>query len=299
MTTRSQISLALAFTLCAFPALATAEPYWIAYEGNDFPENEGWDRHWGVHVPPGDPNSVPERSIDDGVFVLDTTCDIWLNDYYQIHRQIDPAPGELFVAEWRVAVDELLVYWDAKIAFARDNPPGHAAFSFGVDQLLIDTGEDILLPIAPGPHSYRFESWDMDQFELYLDGALAHQGVFESESLLQSYVTFGNGTLGASSLSRWDYVRFGAIPEPTSFLLAIIGLASVRHRTGRASSGGPGGWPTPQGWGRDFLAERPSSRSTLTPVDGDLATIAAWRRARSDVTSPAMCTSRPSPATTA
>jgi hypothetical protein len=219
---------------CAGLSVATAEPYWIAYEGDDFPENVGWDRHWGVHVPPGDPNSVPDRSIEDGVFVLDTTCDIWLNDYYQIERSIDPGPGELFVAEWRIAVDELLVSWDALIAIARDDPPGHVGLFFGVDQLLIDTAEDILLPIAPGPHTYRFESWDMHDFELYVDNVLVHEGVFESESLLQSYVAFGNGTLGASSLSRWDYVRFGAIPEPTSFLLVIIGLTALRH-TARGS----------------------------------------------------------------
>jgi hypothetical protein len=34
-----------------------------------------------------------------------------------------------------------------------------------------------------------------------------------------------------------------------------------------------------EGWGRDFLPERPSCRSTITPVSGNLATIAAWRRA--------------------
>jgi hypothetical protein len=235
----NRLLIFIAALSCAGFSAANAEQYWIAYEGDDFPENVGWERHWGVHVPPGDPNSVPERSIEDGVFVLDTTSDIWLNDYYEIDRAIDPGPGELFVAEWRVAVDELLVYWDAGIAIARDNPPGHVAVFFGVDQLLIDTADDIVLPIAPGPHSYRFESWDMDQFQLYMDGALIHQGVFESESLLQSYVVFGNGTLGASSLSRWDYVRFGAIPEPSSFLLAIAALRALRHTTRRVSSGRP------------------------------------------------------------
>ena len=26
---------------------AGAEEYWITYECNELPENEGWDRHWG------------------------------------------------------------------------------------------------------------------------------------------------------------------------------------------------------------------------------------------------------------
>ena len=214
---------------CAGFSVATAEQYWIAYEGNDFPENVGWDRHWGVHVPPGDPNSVPERSIEDGVFVLDTTCDIWLNDYYQIERSIDPAAGELFVAEWRVAVDELLVYWDAGIVIARDEPPGHVAFRFGTDSVLIST-EDLEFELGSGFHSFRLESPDLDEYDLYVDGGLLHQGTFESESLLESYVAFGNGAHGASSLSRWDYVRFGTIPEPSSGTLLSVAFLARRNR---------------------------------------------------------------------
>jgi hypothetical protein len=217
---------------CAGFSAATAEEYWIAYEGNDFPENVGWDRHWGVHVPPGDPNSVPERSIEDGVFVLDTTCDIWLNDYYQIHRQIDPSPGEWFLAEWRVVVDELLVWWDTDLVIARDNPPGHVAFHFGPDSVLIST-EQLEFELDNGFHAFRLESNDMDEFDLFMDGTLLHHGVFESESLLQSYVGFGNSTYGASALSRWDYVRFGTVPEPTGLALllsAIVLTGQTRQR---------------------------------------------------------------------
>jgi hypothetical protein len=194
----------------------------------------GWDRHWGVHVPPGDPNSVPERSIEDGVFVLDTTCDIWLYDYYQIERSIDPAPGELFVAEWRVAVDELSGYYDAGIVMARDNPPGHVSFYFRPDSVVVRT-EDLEFDIGEGFHSFRFESQDMEEFDLYVDGGLLHHGFFESESLLQSYVAFGNGTAGASSLSQWDYVRFGVVPEPHTALLLLVPFLLWRFH--RAASG--------------------------------------------------------------
>jgi hypothetical protein len=222
--------LRFAIGLALVASSASAEPYWIAYEGNDFPENVGWDRHWGVHGPPGDPNSVPQRSIEDGVFVLDTTSDIWMYDYYQIHRAIDPEPGELFVAEWRVAVDDLLVYWDPGIVIARDDPPGHVSLKFGISSLLIRT-EDVEFQIGEGSHSFRFESFDMIEFDVYVDGELLHHGVFESESLLQSYVGFGNGTAGASSLSRWDYLRFGVVPEPSTALLFLFPFLSLRfHR---------------------------------------------------------------------
>ena len=39
-------------------ASATAEPYWISYDGNDFPENEGWTRVLN--------EGGAERSIEDG-----------------------------------------------------------------------------------------------------------------------------------------------------------------------------------------------------------------------------------------
>ena len=35
----------LAVLLGVAAGAAWAEPYWIAYEGNDFPENEGWVRY--------------------------------------------------------------------------------------------------------------------------------------------------------------------------------------------------------------------------------------------------------------
>jgi len=37
----------LAAVSYATAGIATAEPYWITYEGNDLPENEGWNRGWG------------------------------------------------------------------------------------------------------------------------------------------------------------------------------------------------------------------------------------------------------------
>jgi len=29
------------------PSMLLAEPYWIAYEGNEYPEDVGWRRHYG------------------------------------------------------------------------------------------------------------------------------------------------------------------------------------------------------------------------------------------------------------
>ena len=45
-----------------FPA--AAEPFWIAYEGNDYPEHEGWER---VTI-----GGAAQRQLDDGGLILDT-----------------------------------------------------------------------------------------------------------------------------------------------------------------------------------------------------------------------------------
>jgi hypothetical protein len=81
--------LVAALGVLAMPA--RAEPYWIAYEGNDFPENEGWWHIWGPE--PG------ERWIEDSVFVLDTLRDTHIADFYVMNMwgSLDPGPGETFV----------------------------------------------------------------------------------------------------------------------------------------------------------------------------------------------------------
>ena len=48
---------------CAAASPALAEQYWIAYEGDDFPENEGWTRTISA--------GGAERWIEDGALVLD------------------------------------------------------------------------------------------------------------------------------------------------------------------------------------------------------------------------------------
>ena len=46
-----------------------------------------------------------------------------------------------------------------------------------------------------------------------------------------SGVTWGAATEGASSVSTWDYVRFGVVPEPAAgLLLGLAGLAGSTRR---------------------------------------------------------------------
>jgi hypothetical protein len=70
----------------------------------------------------------------------------------------------------------------------------------------------------------------MRAYELYIDDELAITGVFE-EVFGPTRVSWGDVVTGATSLTEWDYVRFGVIPEPSSFLAFILVLVSARAAT--------------------------------------------------------------------
>lgn len=207
---------------------AWAEPYWIAYEANDFPEEAGWHRHCGNEYGPYVGGA--ERSLAAGVFTLNSLRHSQIFDYYDIHRQLGPAPGELFVAEWRVLVDPASDPQDAGFLIARDSPPGHVSFENGPQGLRIKPG-NVVIPLAPGRfHSFAVYSTDMETFDLLIDGEPVYSGSFNSNSLLQSYVAFGDGVQGARSLTHWDYVRFGVVPEPGAAMLMLTCAAFPRGK---------------------------------------------------------------------
>jgi hypothetical protein len=214
--------------------VARADPYWITYEGDAFPENDGWRRSYGDEQGPHHGGAV--RTIEDGVFVLDSLRHDQIFDYYEIDRLINPAPGELFVAEWRLRVDEPSDFGDVLVVIARDEPPGDVEIDFGTQSVeLLDAG-GITLGVAPGTfHTYRIESADMVAFDFLVDGQLAYQGVFDDVSLLESFVGFGDSVQGRRSMSRWDYFRFGALPEPTALTGFALGAIVMYGRRARSA----------------------------------------------------------------
>jgi hypothetical protein len=235
MAPATRLLFVLVAALGALAAPAGAEEYWIAYEGNDFPENEGWERTYGDGNWP--PEDEPDRWLEDGALVIDTMRDPSLWEYYSIHRAIDPGPGEMFVAEWRVRVDEVGGWagYDPAVVIARDDPPGHVAFAFDVDRFWARE-EDLWIPVAAGQyHEYRFESTDMDSYDVFVDGVHVHSGWFDSDTFLGSFVNFGAGVQGGSSHSNWDFVRFGVIPEPNGAILLPAVLLAQLTFTRRAA----------------------------------------------------------------
>ena len=231
--------------LLAFGSVLTqAEQYWITYEGNDLPENEGWQRNWGnddgAHEGEG-----AIRTLEDGILTMDSMYDLRVYDYacHYLYGEVDPNPGELFVAEWRVMVDETIGDgYDAKVGISSDDDwqLGIALFP---DHIISKFEDDVEIPIEPGVfHEYRILSWNMLTYDLYIDGDLAHQGTFWHGSLASKF-GWGDCVSGAASLAHWDYVRFGVVPEPSSALMLMTACvcAGGRRQCARAAPAALGG----------------------------------------------------------
>ncbi len=218
------IGLTLAIALVA-PA-ASAEQYWIAYEGNDFPENEGWLRFID--------GEGAQRAIEDGWLMLDSRASLSIYDYYRWNMggTLDPGPGETFVLQWKLRIDELSGWRDPTIG-VRSDEKWAAGFEFTADTIWSVFESDVSATFEPGiPHTFELRSADMLGYDLYIDGALAIEGSFWL-SLAGSRVAWGDGIQGGASLTYWDYVRFGVIPEPATGLLLSGALALASRRLGR------------------------------------------------------------------
>lgn len=197
--------------------------YWVDYEASTglYAEQAGWTRHYSSTY------GGALRYFDNGSLVIDSRADQGIYDFAEMDRLIDPGPGETFVAEWRVRVDAHQgQHFDQAIGFARD---GYGTLEFGhyPDRVASDR-EGWSVAIAPGEfHTYRIMSSDMIHYGLWIDDTYVRDGAWYLNSLNHSSVGWGDvGQFGAvTSMGRWNYVRFGAIPEPGTALLTLIGAA--------------------------------------------------------------------------
>ncbi|MGB2825201.1 MAG: hypothetical protein WBC49_01005 [Thermoplasmata archaeon] len=199
-----------------------ADQYWIAYEGNDFPEKEGWTRRWVY--------KEAKRWLEDGTLVIDSRESIEIADWYRKDRtgELDPGPGETFVCQWRIRPDQVIGPWDPGVA-VRSDGGWDVVFTFSVDTVY-STGEPgTKLTFAPGVfHEFELRSSDMRRYELWMDGALGLTGLFR-RGVGGGWLSWGDLTEGGAGLARWDYMRFGVVvPEPNTGLLLTFCLASRR-----------------------------------------------------------------------
>lgn len=216
--------MVVAVVLGVAAVAAWAEPYWIAYEGNDYPEREGWWRIW-YDIP-------AERRLEEGCLVLDTLSDPHITEYYAWppSGNLDPEPGELFLMQWRVRVDKVLGDFDPHVLIGADDGWA-AAFRFAEDRLRVAWVFGVEVSYQPGVfHEFELRSRDMREYDLYLDGELALKYSF-IELNEYSRMTWGAATGGDASCTHWDHVRFGVVPEPSAAagFLAMAALGAMRR----------------------------------------------------------------------
>ncbi len=225
---RARARIGVLSTIILLASAASATPYWIAWEGNDYPENEGWTR---MHGPAG---AQAVRTLAGGVMTIDGIQGAGVFDGYLIDRpgMLNPAAGETFVMQWRVRIDSIAPPYlvDPGVAVLTDDA-WLASFVYYQSHLLLGASP-YAVPFQPDSfHAWEFRSDDMRSFDLYLDGTpVLHAGLHFHGTTLLSRCTWGDSGTPSESKSTWDYFRFGVIPEPRFVVLVALTMVMARPR---------------------------------------------------------------------
>ena len=218
----------------ALAASASAETYWLDYEGDAFPESCGWTRIWN--------QPFAQRAIEDGVFVLDASADRHTCDWYEHYTDNGcawpmadvevPDPRSYFFMQWRVKIENFVgqALGVSVGVFAPDS--WALGFEINDDTVRSAFESGVSAPLEGGVfHEFEVRSSDMRAYQLYIDGSLGFEGHFY-DAVRSNLITWGEGTTGASSLSSWDYLRVGVAPEPgvLASMLALAACCAVFRR---------------------------------------------------------------------
>ena len=213
-----RVTLACLMLMLAAPAAFT-EPYLVSWDGSDWPDVPGapWYRIWGTWQ--GDyqgPGAI--RTLQGGILSYDSLADLGIYDYYEVDRpgQLDPGPVEVFIAQWRVRVDQVVGSWPYDPGLAvQSNESWGVCLVLGAGAVL-SVYEQVTVATYPAPppgepgefHSFDLRSSDMRTYTLAMDGEVVHEGAFH-HSLSVSWVAWGDSVMGTASVHQWDYFRFG------------------------------------------------------------------------------------------
>jgi hypothetical protein len=209
------------YTITVF--IASAVPVFaqvVSYEGTSLPEDQGWERI-EVLFP-------ADRWLQDGWFfqqpeiVAPGPPQVGEEDFYR-HSFADFAGVQTFFVEWRIETDGTQqgipnVSPASLVAGGRMGIFYH--FTIAEDQVrFIDSDLSVLLiDIQPGvPHTYRLELFADALYVFYIDGENIDSDVPEGPyPTSDSRITFGARAGVEDSTTRWDYIRYGTIPEDGS-----------------------------------------------------------------------------------
>jgi hypothetical protein len=194
----------MVLALCGPVALAD---WWYTYEGSGgtFPEQQGWNRHTT--------GGGAQRSFEDGGFVIDSSANLGIADFYTRGMESLPDPNDsthAFVCEWRLCVSSLNGWLNPNVGFQF---AGYGDVFLGYEMGRIYSHEELkyIGDFEPAVfHSYCFVTADLLTYTLAIDGAVVYTGDV-SPWAPGSGVTFGDNSNGGGGVSRWQYVRYGVV----------------------------------------------------------------------------------------
>ncbi len=193
----------------------------FSYEANSFPDEAGWDiiQIW----------CDPEQWVEDG----------WFFQHVELCPG-DPPPGgqkgsyrrslaeyigtEQWFVEWVVETDtdrSEIPWGGGPRLSAWSNGAVNYAFSMAGDQAKLNRDNTlpiIYVDIEPGvPHTYRLELYGDQAYVWYIDSEIVDAGVPEGAfPSFNPHMNFRNKAAWLPNTCKWDYIRYGVIPQPAS-----------------------------------------------------------------------------------
>ncbi len=211
-------------------ATARASPWWVTWNGDAYPETEGWTHY--ASDPPA------QRWLEDGKLFIDSRADWFISDIYSQLRpgEMTLGPNETLVISWRIKVDET-------IPTGGEDPAVYIGSDDQYEVSLLLSTNSISSLYEPGKwaafspnefHDFTFESADMRTYQLLIDGAVAFQGTFFESLFYCPAVGWGDMTSNRS-LAEWDWFESGIVPEPGAWLCMFGALCVCRSLTRSAT----------------------------------------------------------------
>jgi len=224
MSWRTGMIVAAVLALRALPASA----YFIQYEGNVFPEDDGW-------APPPIDTGGYTRSIDDGVFMINAGL---LDDTTVFYKQSVDILNDAVFFEWRARTsnDEGSSY--QSIMIDGEGLVSNIGISWRSTSariaLLPDAGQYegtiMYVDIIPDQyHTYRIEA-NGAMYSVYIDDVYQVGAELQSAYGTNIYAQFGFGKdwYNVPTIAEWDYIRGGYVPEPTTAYFVLVAVLLFR-----------------------------------------------------------------------
>ncbi len=239
--------IALCMTTLAVPGFAQI----VSYDGAAFPEEtgDGWTRDEQVNL--------AERSLEDGWLiqapvVLPCPPHCWTQDFYR--RDLDDqADGDSWFLEWVVLTTGPQAFGAVAPASIVGGGTSGVLYHFTIarDRMSFKRGSQFLIVFADieegVAHRYRLELQNTAPTGTYrftINGEVIDDGPAEAfYPTGDSSITFGARAAIEDSVTKWDNVRFGRIPDSGSGDMTGDGLtdhADFPFFAECHSEGGPG-----------------------------------------------------------